>query len=1057
MSLTKLLGGLFFILGGSTAIESDATCKNGDDCVDDTPNQDLSVFVQIKNVQVLTARNGVPNITAAETEVFVRPAMQKLAEMNATMTTLKALSVATPEVNIIVNGMINTIKTDIKPHIVTSHTDTQALVDTTISTLSSRTIGAVEKKKAAVAADKALSYCYAEQRRLLVLHETCTDDEATLKGEKETLCSSPLLETKTYSVPSDLKKDLTCDFSTGTCTAVRDARKNEHATWLNGLSIVADKISYDNAHAACVAATELWTNKIARCQTMWSSFQNKHAQCLYALKAQQLAICMFGDNLQSKCETKSSYDTLILDILSADNSHSTSDRASEWRAVSKLECMLGEFVGGANFDNAMIATCTKNDVDAGLDFEKHVGIIDKKTAEYTSLITEANFNCAETAIMFTGDKWSVPTGDPDPTTHMSSVYTKETGWEYAFDSDSTNPPFAFCASKSAHTACGDAFNCGAEARKPAGTKCFVGKGCTAAACCVKMAVCGDHVVDANEDCDDGNTVAGDGCSCTCTIETSAMVSVQSAWNNHFKAFGEQNVNNILKDYNDDSVISVYNQADGKLEVFKGLDGVTRLFTSLFISLSDTSDLTAQAAVHEASGSEPGSVFLTWSAAASGYADATDTFVFDLNGKITTQNVVVTYVDPNPVSSAVHDAWQNHFEAFGAKDVAKILEDYTEDSTVTLFDIVANQEHIVKGLDGVEQVFKDLFKKLSDTSDLKAPVQVVTDGSPGEVFLIWSCAASGYKSATDTFIFDEFGKIQRQNVVFHFEAPSPADVQEGMFSVEGVQLNPMVPVSPTSLLVEGVAASVVVQTAWDNHFAAFGEQNVVKILQDYNDDSVVRVYNHADGKLEVFKGLGGIERLFTSLFKSLFNTADLAARVAVHEASGSEPGSVLLTWSCAASGYAEATDTFVFDVNGKITSQNVVVTYVDSNPVSSPVHDAWQNHFEAFGAQDVGKILKDYTEDSTITLFDIVANEEHSFKGLRDVATVFKDLFHTLSDTSDLRAPVQVVKGATDCVPGEVFLIWSCAASGYKSATDTFIFDKAGKIQRQNVVFHFEKP
>jgi len=442
--------------------------------------------------------------------------VQKLAEMNATMTTLKALSVATPEVNTVVNGMIVSINTDIKPHIVTDHTDTQTLVDTTISTLSSRTTGAVEKKKAAVAADQALGQCYAEQKRLLGLNETCKGEEATLKGEKEIKCTHINLYPKTYPLPDDLKKDLTCNFSNGDCEDVRGARKNEHDTWLNGLSIVADKASYDSAHAACVAATLRWTNKIASCETMWSNVENKHAHCLYALKAQQLAICMFGDNLQSKCETKSNYDTLISDIDGTGNSDSTGDRASEWIAVNQLECMLTKFVGGAIFDNAMIADCTKNEGDAKADFEEHVGILDKKTVEYESLITEANFNCAETAITFTGDRWSVP--QDVLKTHVSSAYTMVTGYEYAFDSDSDKAPFDFCASKTAHTTCGANFACGSGSRKPAETTCYVDGGCTAAACCVKVAVCGDHVLDANEECDDGNDGAGDGCSATCTKE-----------------------------------------------------------------------------------------------------------------------------------------------------------------------------------------------------------------------------------------------------------------------------------------------------------------------------------------------------------------------------------------------------------------------------------------------------------------------------------------------------------------------------------------------------------
>merc|ERR1719345_49462 len=73
--------------------------------------------------------------------------------------------------------------------------------------------------------------------------------------------------------------------------------------------------------------------------------------------------------------------------------------------------------------------------------------------------------------------------------------------------------------------CGANFACGSGSRKPADTSCYVDGGCTAAACCVKVAVCGDHVLDANEECDDGNTGAGDGCSATCKSEALAATMV----------------------------------------------------------------------------------------------------------------------------------------------------------------------------------------------------------------------------------------------------------------------------------------------------------------------------------------------------------------------------------------------------------------------------------------------------------------------------------------------------------------------------------------------------
>ena len=48
-----------------------------------------------------------------------------------------------------------------------------------------------------------------------------------------------------------------------------------------------------------------------------------------------------------------------------------------------------------------------------------------------------------------------------------------------------------------------------------------------AAMCVPAGVCGDATVGAGEECDDGNTASGDGCSSTCTDEGLNSVTSQS--------------------------------------------------------------------------------------------------------------------------------------------------------------------------------------------------------------------------------------------------------------------------------------------------------------------------------------------------------------------------------------------------------------------------------------------------------------------------------------------------------------------------------------------------
>ena len=114
-----------------------------------------------------------------------------------------------------------------------------------------------------------------------------------------------------------------------------------------------------------------------------------------------------------------------------------------------------------------------------------------------------------------------------------------------------------------------------------------------------------------------------------------------------------------------------------------------------------------------------------------------------------------------------------------------------------------------------------------------------------------------------------------------------------------------------------------------------------------------------------------------------------------------------------------------------------------------VQAAWDNHFSAFGEQNVDKILLDYTEESEILIWDTAAEKTTKFKGLEGAKTCFTQLFGALSDLSTLKAPLVEVQED----PGMVFLVWECPGCGYQKVTDTFLF-KGNKILRQNiVVFH----
>merc|ERR1719506_2217749 len=66
--------------------------------------------------------------------------------------------------------------------------------------------------------------------------------------------------------------------------------------------------------------------------------------------------------------------------------------------------------------------------------------------------------------------------------------------------------------------------------------------------------------------------------------------VQAGWNNHFAAFGTQNVTMILDDYTEESQIIVYNANADVATVYEGIAGATMLFNNLFAQLTDLTTL-----------------------------------------------------------------------------------------------------------------------------------------------------------------------------------------------------------------------------------------------------------------------------------------------------------------------------------------------------------------------------------------------------------------------------------------------------------------------------------
>jgi len=250
----------------------------------------------------------------------------------------------------------------------------------------------------------------------------------------------------------------------------------------------------------------------------------------------------------------------------------------------------------------------------------------------------------------------------------------------------------------------------------------------------------------------------------------------------------------MLDYDANSIVRVYNDAmitlpSDKPEVYTGVAAIRGMFNQLFTDLAGCTAKTEpkylQAPVALPEENPNGQVFLVWQCQLAGFNYATDTFI--MNGvKVAGQNIVVTQVarpgfasfqkpigqqvqvqtsvsqDYKPTS--VQMAWDNHFSAFGSKDVDKIMLDYDATSQIQVWRWADNNNTVYTGVDEIMGLFSGLFDTIGGNMVNAPIVEVVERDVEKSVFLVWNSPGAGITKATDTFIFGDDFKIKKQNIV-----------------------------------------------------------------------------------------------------------------------------------------------------------------------------------------------------------------------------------------------------------------------------------------------------
>lgn len=271
-------------------------------------------------------------------------------------------------------------------------------------------------------------------------------------------------------------------------------------------------------------------------------------------------------------------------------------------------------------------------------------------------------------------------------------------------------------------------------------------------------------------------------------------TVQEAWNHHADAFGTQDLEQIMVDYMESSVIEHYDYTSDSLVTASGLNEIQTFFKNLFNQLSDMSCMTAP--VLNVTDSPVPQTYLIWAVPCSNIFTGVDTFLFAENNKFLRQQIVTTkgsgspsygevihyrqHPTQNPVpmdesyaKANVQDAFDNHWTAIERLDLQSLMQDYTETTELQSFDHSTGVLTVAKGLAEIQRCFEALFSMLTDLSGLASPVVHVTDQAEGkQVFLVWSCPSSGIIEGVDSFIYDNDYKIVRQNIAYRSQRSGP---------------------------------------------------------------------------------------------------------------------------------------------------------------------------------------------------------------------------------------------------------------------------------------------
>ena len=345
---------------------------------------------------------------------------------------------ATESLNEALTKVIGEIEAKVESKIKAGHQDTQVAIDQKMGDLASATTQAVDEKKTADSKDGAWFDCVSEEKAKRVAIEEA--EEALKRAQEAQIAPCQLQEDrKMYGKdPNAEEYKFGCDISEhGNCDPQMKDWEAEIDSLLSGVksgAVEATGLWTEAKHACDAAKAEVVAREEALAAAI-SAWQKQRAHCMTEHESRQIAMCVFGTDLQRKCEKAKAYSNLMAEVDKVGGGeYSHPDRVTEWKGIAVTKCMISKVVAGEEINSATLDVCEQS-----INFDADVGILDRKQAAFADHTSPAKFTCKESSITFGGQTWTVPDGDAP----ASSEYVVKP-FHPAVGLAAETAPFAFC-------------------------------------------------------------------------------------------------------------------------------------------------------------------------------------------------------------------------------------------------------------------------------------------------------------------------------------------------------------------------------------------------------------------------------------------------------------------------------------------------------------------------------------------------------------------------------------------------------------------------------------